>query len=98
MIKWFFKWAFRLFFVTVGLAIGATIVFLLSYNLILRNTIQHQIRAQTGMDAEIHSFKLAITSPIVEIQNAKIYNSSAFGGVPFLDIPEIHIEYDRSTF
>jgi uncharacterized protein involved in outer membrane biogenesis len=25
----------------------------------------------------------------------KIYNSPGFGGTPFLDIPEIHAEYDR---
>jgi len=98
MIKWFFKWTFRLFLVAAGLAIGAAVVFLLTYNLILRNTIQHQIRAQTGMDAEIRSFKLAIMAPRVEIQNAKIYNAPAFGGAPFLDIPEIHIEYDRAAF
>jgi hypothetical protein len=98
MIKWFFKWAFRLFLVAAGLGIGAAIVFLLTYNAILRNAAQHQIRAQTGMDAEIRSFKLAILAPTMEIQNAKIYNSSAFGGSPFLDIPEIHIEYDRAAF
>jgi hypothetical protein len=89
---------FRLFLAAVGLAAGAAIVFLLTYNAILRNTIQHQIRAQTGMDAEIHSFKLAIFAPTMEIQNTKIYNPPSFGGAPFLDIPEIHVEYDRAAF
>jgi hypothetical protein len=59
--------------------------------------IEHRIRAQTGMDAEIGSFRLGITEPTVEIQNFKLYNPPDFGGTPFLDIPEIHVEYDRAA-
>ena len=33
----------------------------------------------------------------MEIQNLKIHNSREFGGTPFLDIPEIHVEYDRDA-
>ena len=28
------------------------------------------------------------------IQNFKLFNPPGFGGTPFLDIPEIHVEYD----
>jgi len=49
------------------------------------------------MDAEIGRFNLALLSPTVEIQNFKLYNSKDFGGTPFLDIPEIHVEYDRAA-
>jgi len=96
-VKWIFKWLFRLALAAVALAVVAVIVLLLSYNSILRVAMERQIRAQTGMDVEIGSLKIALTSPTVEIQNLKIHNSPDFGGTPFLDIPEIHVEYDRAA-
>ena len=93
MIKWLFKWLFRL----VLLAVLATVILLLSLNSILRVWVEHRIRAQTGMDAEIGSFSLSLTEPTVTIQKLKIYNPPSFGGTPFLDIPEIHVEDDRTA-
>jgi hypothetical protein len=79
------------------LAVVLIVIFFLSLNSILRVVIEHNIRAQTGMDAEIGRFKLGLAEPTVEIQNLKIYNPPSFGGTPFLDIPEIHVEYDRAA-
>jgi uncharacterized protein involved in outer membrane biogenesis len=92
-MKFIFKWLLRLFI----LAVVLVVVLLLSYNSILRVVIEHNIRAQTGMDAEISRFKLGILEPTIEIQNLKIYNPPSFAGTPFLDIPEIHVEYDRAA-
>jgi uncharacterized protein involved in outer membrane biogenesis len=69
----------------------------LSYNSILRVVIERQIHARTGMDAEIGGLKVALTSPTVEIRDFKIRNTPDFGGTPFLNIPEIHIEYDLAA-
>jgi uncharacterized protein involved in outer membrane biogenesis len=96
-MKWIFKWLLRLFLAAVALVIIAVVVLLLSYNSILRVAMERQIRAQTGMDAEIGSLKIALASPTVEIRNLKIHNAPEFGGTPFLDIPEIHVEYDRAA-
>jgi hypothetical protein len=93
MIKWLFKWLFRLFL----LAVVLIVILLLSLNSILRVWVEHRIRAQTGMDAEIGRFSLGLTEPTVTIQNLKLYNPPSFGGTPFLDIPEIHVEYDRAA-
>ena len=93
MIKWIFKWLLRLFI----LAVVLVVIFFLSLNSILRVVIEHNIRAQTGMDAEMGRFKLGLISPTIEIQNLKIYNPPSFGGTLFLDIPEIHVEYDRAA-
>jgi hypothetical protein len=93
MIKWIFKWLFRLFL----LAVVLIVILLLSYNSILRVVIEHNIRAQTGMDAEIGRFQLGLAEPTVTIQDLKIYNPPDFGGTLFLDIPEIHVEYDRDA-
>jgi hypothetical protein len=49
------------------------------------------------MDAEIGSFHFALTSPTIRIQNFKLYNPPEFGGTPFLDIPEVYVEYDRAA-
>ena len=91
MIRWIFKWLLRL----VLLAVVLIAVFLLSLNSILRAVMEHNIRAQTGMDAEIGRVKFGLIEPTIEIQDLKIYNPPSFGGTPFLDIAEIHAEYDR---
>ncbi len=89
MIRWFFKWLFRLAILAVVLAVAL----LLSLNTLARVYVEHSIHTQTGMDAEIGRFKLGWDT--IEIEDLKIYNPPSYGGTPFLDIPEIHIEYDR---
>jgi uncharacterized protein involved in outer membrane biogenesis len=96
-MKRIFKWLIGLFIAAVVLVIVAVIALLLSYNSILRVAMERQIRAQTGMDAEIGSLHIGLISPVAEIKNFKLHNSPDFGGTPFLDIPEIHVEYDRDV-
>ena len=92
-MKWLFKWLFRLLL----LAVVLIVLLLLSLNAILRVYVEHRIRAQTGMDAEIGKFSVGLIEPEVTIQNFKLYNPPDFGGTPFLDIREIHVEYDRAA-
>jgi uncharacterized protein involved in outer membrane biogenesis len=92
-MKWLFKWLFRLFL----LAVVLVVILLLSLNSILRVTVEHRIRAQTGMDAEIGRFSASLLEPTVEIHNLRLFNPPSFGGTPFLNIPEIHVEYDRAA-
>lgn len=94
MIRWIFKWFLRL--ATLGVVLF--IILLLSLNSIVRVIMEHNIRAQTGMDAEIGSVELGLTKPTLEIRDLKIYNPPSFGGTLFLDIPEIHAEYNRVAF
>ena len=93
VMKWVFKWLFRLFL----LAIVLLAIFLLSLDSILRLVAEHNIRAQTGMEAEIGRFHLGLLEPVVEIQDLKLYNPPAFDGTPFLNIREVHVEYDREA-
>ncbi len=92
-MKFVFKWLFRLFL----LAVVLVVILLLSLNSILRVLIENRIRAQTGMDAEIGRFSVGLIEPTVEIQNLRLFNPPDFGGTPFLNIPEIHVEYDRAA-
>ena len=96
-MKRIFKWLLRLCIAAVALVVVAVIVLLLTYNSILRVAMEHQIRAQTGMEVEIGSLNIGLVSPVAEIRNLKIHNSPDFGGTPFLNIPEIHVEYDRAA-
>ncbi len=93
MIKFIFKWFVRL----VVLAVALAVILLLARNAILRVYLEHRIRAQTGMDAEIGSFSVGLAEPTVTIQNLRLYNPPDFAGTPFLDIREIHAEYNPAA-
>jgi len=93
MLKFALKWFLRVFLVLVVLFV----VFLLSLDTLLRVTVEHNIRAQTGMDVEIGTFHLGLLEPVVTIKDLKLHNPPAFGGTPFLNIQEIHVEYDREA-
>lgn len=89
LLKWFCG--------LVLLAVVLAVVFLLSLDTILRLVAVHNIRTQTGMDVEIGKFHLGLLEPVVTIKDLKIHNPPSFGGTPFLNIPEIHVEYDRAA-
>jgi uncharacterized protein involved in outer membrane biogenesis len=92
-MKKLLKWLFGL----ALLAIVLVVVFLLSLDSILRVLAEDRIHAQTGMDAEIGKFHVGLLEPEMTIQNLKLYNPPDFGGTPFLNIKEIHVEYDRDA-
>ncbi len=92
-MKFIFKWLFRLFI----LAVVLVVIFFLSLDTIIRLVMQNRIRAQTGMDAEIGKFSLGLVEPTITIKDFKLFNPPSFGGTLFIDIPEIHVEYDRAA-
>src|SRR6185312_12450244 len=93
-MKWLFKWAFRV----IALAILAIVLLLVFKDTILCKIAEHQIRAETGMDVKIGRFSSGLLSPVVTIENLKLYNTPEFGGTEFLIIPELHIEFDAQAF
>ena len=92
-MKTILKWLGGLVLLVMVLAVA----FLLSLDTIVRVVVEHRIRAQTGMDVEIGKFHLGLLAPVVTIKDLKIHNPPSFGGTPFLNIPEIHVEYDRAA-
>jgi len=92
-MRWLLKWFLRLAIAAVVLAV----IFLLSLNSLLRVWLEHQIRVRTGMDAEIGRFHLGLTEPTMTILNFRLFNPPDFGGTPFLDVREIHLEYDPAA-
>jgi hypothetical protein len=89
-MKWLFKWAFRLMLVLAAIIILG----LLLKDFILRASLERKIRARTGMDVQVGKFSSGLFSPVFTIQKLKLYNTAEFGGTPFLDVPELHVEFD----
>jgi len=75
-MKWIFKWLLRLFL----LAVVLVVILLLSLNSILRVVVEHQIRSQTGMDAQIGKFSVGLLEPEMTIHDLKLFNTAEFGG------------------
>lgn len=92
-MKWIFRWAFRLFIVLVILVIAG----ILLLDTMAREYVEYQIRSQTGMEARIGKVRIGLLNPGVTIENLVLYNSAAFGGSPFVEMPELHVEYDRDA-
>jgi uncharacterized protein involved in outer membrane biogenesis len=92
-MKRLFKWAAALLLLAVALVVVA----FLSRDTLLRLLIEHNLRQQLGLEAEIGKFHFGLAEPVIEIENLQIYNTKEFGGTPFLSIPEIHVEYDRDA-
>src|SRR5207247_1814798 len=91
-MKKLFKWVFRLLFV---------LVIVLAILVLFRDTIakaaaKRQIRNDTGMEVTIGRVDIGLRSPTVTIQNLALMNTADFGASRFLDLPEVHVEYDRT--
>jgi len=89
-LKFIFRWLFRLFLVAVVLAIAAALL----KDAIVKEIMQSRIRSVSGMEARIGKVDLGILTPTLTIEDLKLYNTPEFGGSLFLDMPELHIEYD----
>jgi len=82
--------ALYLFVVLVVLVVAAVLLL----NTIVKQVIESRLRARTGMDASIGQVDVGLLSPTITIENFKLYNTADFGGSVFIDMPELHLEYD----
>jgi uncharacterized protein involved in outer membrane biogenesis len=89
-MKFLFKWALRLFL----LAVVLVVLLALSKDWIIKTVAERRIAAATGMETHIGSLEVGVASPVIDIENFRLYNSAEFGGLPFVDMPELHMEYD----
>src|SRR4051812_1971403 len=92
-MKMLFRWAFRIFILLVVLLVAG----ILLLDTIARSIAENRIRNKTGMDVKMGSLSLGLLSPVITIENFKLYNTAEFGGSPFVEVPELHVEYDRSA-
>jgi hypothetical protein len=88
-----FRWAFRLFLVCLVLLIAG----ILLLDTIAREMLEYRLRNETGLEAKIGKVHIGLLHPEFTIENLILYNSADFGGSPLIDMPELHVEYDRDA-
>ena len=89
-MKKLFKWLFRLILVLVLVVL----VLLLFLDTIAKSLAERQIRELTGLEPKIGRVSIGLRSPTLAVENFKLFNSPDFGNSTFIDIPELHVEYD----
>ncbi len=92
MIRWLFRWLFRLLILLIVLGVAA----LLLVDTIAREVIERRIQQKTGLEVKIGRMHVGLFEPRLTIENFVLYNSAEFGGSPLLDVPELHLECNRS--
>lgn len=91
VIKFVFRWAFRLVLLALVLGIG---LLLLKDN-IARSVTEERVRQETGFDVKIGKLEMSLFGPRIRLENVVLYNPAEYGGSVFMDIPDLHIEYER---
>lgn len=92
-MKKLFKWVFRLLLLLVALVV----LLVLFRNSIAKAAAERHIRSETGMEVTIGRVTIGLKSPTITIQNFVLMNTADFGGSRFLDVPELHVEYDLAS-
>jgi len=71
---------------------------LLSFDWIVKRTIQSRVNASGVAEVEIGSLNIGLFRSHLEVRDLKVFGQSQFGGVQLLDLPELRVEYDREAF
>ena len=88
-----FRLAFRLLMLLVLLAVAGVLL----RNPIIREIAQYRLSRQTGLEVTIGRVDIGLLSPRITVEDFVIYNSADFGGSPLMEVPELHLEYDRDA-
>jgi hypothetical protein len=91
VIKFVFRWAFRLLVLAIVLAVAAVLL----KDTVARSLAEQRIRRETGFDAKIGKVEFNLFAPTIRFENCVVYNPAEFGGSPMLDVPDLHVEYKR---
>ncbi|MBM3879127.1 MAG: hypothetical protein FJ387_05340 [Verrucomicrobia bacterium] len=90
-MKFLFRWLFRLVVLTLLLVMALVLL----KDAILKELLELELRQQTGLQTKIGELEVRLFSPTVSVERLRLFNPPEFGGSPFLDIPELYLEYDR---
>lgn len=93
MIRFLFRWVFRLLII----AIVAGTALLLTKDLLLREWLVYRLRHVTGLETRLGRLQTGLLSGTITLTDLRIYNSADFGGGPFLTVPDLHLELDGSA-
>jgi uncharacterized protein involved in outer membrane biogenesis len=84
------RWAFYLLILAIVLVVAGVLLL----DTIAKEVLESRIRAETGMDVKIGRLTIGLMTPTVTIEDLRLYNTAEFGGSPFINMPELHMEYD----
>lgn len=90
MIRFVFRWAFRLLLLVIVLTIGLVLL----KDTIARAVAEQQLRRQTGFETRVGKADFGLLVPKVTLEDVVIYNPPEFGGSKLMDAAEVHLEYD----
>src|SRR5690242_6421016 len=93
MVKFIFRWLFRAFILLIVLAVALVLL----KDTLIKSFVENRLRKQTGLEVKIDKLEVGMFSSIINMEGFKIYNSPEYGGAPFIDLPELHVEYDRDA-
>lgn len=93
MIRFVFRWLFRLLLLALVLLIGA----LLLKDVIAREVILWRLGRVTGLETRLDRVELGLLSRTVTLENLRFYNRAEFGGGPLLVLRELHAEADPAA-
>ena len=82
----------------VAVLVTLLLVGLLSFDWIVKRTIQSRVNASGVAEVEIGSLNIGLFRSHLEVRDLKVFGQSQFGGVQLLDLPELRVEYDRDAF
>ena len=92
-MKKLLKWGIRLLICLVILLVAAMLLF----DTVVTSLAESRIRTATGLEVKIGKLEIGLLHPKCSLENFKLYNTAEFGGAPMLDLPELHLEYDREA-
>jgi hypothetical protein len=90
VIKFLVRWVFRACILLLVIAVALVLL----KDVLAKAWAEYEIHARSGMDVRIGRMELGLFSPTVTLEDLKIFNLPEFGGSPFLDMPDLHLEYD----
>jgi hypothetical protein len=61
---------------------------------IARQFVEYQLRDRTGLETKVGRVTVGLLHPELTVENVVLYNKAQFGGSPFIELPELHLEYD----
>ena len=92
-MKFLFRWLFRLLLLLLVLAVALVLL----KDTITKSLVERRLREQTGLEPTIGRCEIGLLSPTITIQDFKLHNPPAFGGQPFIDLPELFLELDPAA-
>lgn len=87
-MRFLFRWAFRLLLMIAVLVVSLVLL----KDTLLKSFAEYRIRSETGMDVKIGRLETGLFSPTLTVEHLKLYNRAEFGGSPFIEVPELHME------